>query len=101
MTDKYRTKIRMQAPKLKLFSSLSYTVPKGLHFTLFCNQLPPPQKKTKNKNKNPGKEFPGSLLVRIWQTVIAVAHGSIPGKGKETLQAAWYGGWVKSVSIFP
>ena len=51
------------------------------------------KKKQKTKTKNPGKEFPGSLLVRIWQTVIAVAHGSIPGKGKETLQVAWYGGW--------
>ena len=88
----------MQAPKLKLFSSLSYTVPKGLHFTLFCNQLPPPPQK--KKKKPPGKEFPGSLLVRIRPTVIAVAQGSIPGKGKESLQAAWYGG-EKSVSIFP
>ena len=54
----------------------------------------------KKKKKPPGKEFPGSLLVRIRPTVIAVAQGSIPGKGKESLQAAWYGG-EKSVSIFP
>lgn len=73
----------MQALKLKLFSSLSYTVPKGLQCTLFCNQLPPPQK---TKNKKPQ----GSLVVRIWHTVIAIAQGSIPGKGKEILQAAWY-----------
>lgn len=89
----------MQAPKLKPFSSLSYTVPKGLQFTLFCNQLPPRQK---TKNKKPQ----GSLVVRIWHTVIAIAQGSIPGKGKEILQAAWYGDWGgavarKSVNIFP
>ena len=34
------------------------------------------------KKKKTGKEFPGSLEVRIWHTVIAVAQGSIPGKGK-------------------
>lgn len=56
--------------KAQTLSSLSYTVPKGLQFTLFCNQL---LHVTKNQKQKPQ----GSLVVRIWHTVIAIAQGSI------------------------
>ena len=80
-----RTKTRMQAAKPKLFPSLLYMFPKGLYFTLFCNQLPPPRKK-KDGEKKIGA-FPSSPVVRT-RRFHCHGPGSIPGQGTEIPQAA-------------